>query len=218
MFGVIAAGRLVQLESEQVAENRFVFSIQDPEDLNHIVAFMTGVTPFPMGMGASVYFCYKDPSGTEMDWQLLGVLSNDKPSAIFRVAGLKPKKAMVDQPAMGSMNGNFTGHQLTTFNSFNSVNPVTGPSVAQIGISVEPLEVIEQMVISKGGTPSSVVSVGSVAAMSGKLMTNLYDYLASFAKAGVSFGNAPCVPLAVVDKWRDLLAKKVERDPNFLKT
>ena len=30
MFGLIAAGRLVQTESEQVAENRFVFSISDP--------------------------------------------------------------------------------------------------------------------------------------------------------------------------------------------
>ena len=35
----------------------------------------------------AVYFCWPDPSGPA--WQLLGVLSNDKPSAVFKVAGLK---------------------------------------------------------------------------------------------------------------------------------
>ena len=35
----------------------------------------------------AVYFCWPNPAGPS--WQLLGLLSNDKPSAVFKVAGLK---------------------------------------------------------------------------------------------------------------------------------
>lgn len=41
MFGVIAAGRLVNTDAQQVAENKFAFAIPSPESINHVV----NVTP-----------------------------------------------------------------------------------------------------------------------------------------------------------------------------
>lgn len=52
---------------------------------------MLGTIPFPEGMGGSVYFCYPDQSGMAV-WQLLGFVTNEKPSAIFKISGLKSGK------------------------------------------------------------------------------------------------------------------------------
>ncbi|PKU27877.1 protein hikeshi [Limosa lapponica baueri] len=91
MFGCLVAGRLVQAAPQQVAEDKFVFDLPDYENINHVVVFMLGTIPFPEGMGGSVYFCYPDQSGMAV-WQLLGFVTNEKPSAIFKISGLKSGK------------------------------------------------------------------------------------------------------------------------------
>lgn len=50
---------------------------------------MLGTVPFPAGMGGAVYFSFPDPVGGQV-WQLLGFITNDKPSAIFKISQLKP--------------------------------------------------------------------------------------------------------------------------------
>merc|ERR1719187_2110022 len=40
-------------------------------------------------MGGAVYFCWPDPMGLSQSWQLLGTISNAKPSAIFKISKLK---------------------------------------------------------------------------------------------------------------------------------
>jgi hypothetical protein len=50
---------------------------------------MLGTVPFPAGMGGAVYFSFPDPVGGQI-WQLLGFITNDKPSAIFKISQLKP--------------------------------------------------------------------------------------------------------------------------------
>ena len=57
--------------------------IIDAESVNHVVIFLTGAIPFPEGMGGAVYFSWPQPGGGQ-SWQLLGTISNTKPSAIFR--------------------------------------------------------------------------------------------------------------------------------------
>ena len=66
-----------------VSENQLVFNILDCDSVNHIVIFLTGTQPFPDGFGGSVYFCWPKPQPT---WSLLGFISNEKPSAIFKIA------------------------------------------------------------------------------------------------------------------------------------
>merc|ERR1740128_418346 len=44
-------------------------------------------------MGGAVYFAWPDPSGGPPNWQLLGYITNQKPSAIFRISKLKGGEA-----------------------------------------------------------------------------------------------------------------------------
>jgi len=62
-------------------------NIQNADNVNHVVVFMTGTSPFPDGYGGAVYFSL--PTEGSPAWHHLGFLANDKPSAIFKVSGLK---------------------------------------------------------------------------------------------------------------------------------
>uniref|UniRef100_A0A667Y247 Protein Hikeshi n=1 Tax=Myripristis murdjan TaxID=586833 RepID=A0A667Y247_9TELE len=85
MFGCLVAGRLVQTDAVQVSADKFVFNLPDYESVNHVVVFMLGTVPFPDGMGGAVYFSF--PAAGGQVWQLLGFITNDKPSAIFKISG-----------------------------------------------------------------------------------------------------------------------------------
>ena len=43
----------VQTDGQQIGENQVLFIIQDADNINHIVVFMTGQTPFPDGLGGA---------------------------------------------------------------------------------------------------------------------------------------------------------------------
>lgn len=73
-----------------------MFNLPDYEKVNHVVVFMLGTVPFPTGMGGAVYFSFPDPSVGQV-WQLLGFITNEKPSAIFKISGLKAGKFIINQ-------------------------------------------------------------------------------------------------------------------------
>uniref|UniRef100_A0A8C6MVJ1 Protein Hikeshi n=1 Tax=Mus spicilegus TaxID=10103 RepID=A0A8C6MVJ1_MUSSI len=156
MFGCLVVGRLVQTAAQQVAEDKFVFDLPDYENINHVVVFMLGTIPFPEGMGGSVYFSYPDSNGVPV-WQLLGFVTNGKPSAIFKISGLKPTE--------GSQH------------PFGAMNIVRTPSVARIGISVESLDSLAQQ------TPvgsAAVPSVDSFMQFTQKMLDNFYNFASLF--------------------------------------
>ncbi len=66
-----------------MTENQFVLSLAEPDKVHHIVMFLLGTIPFPEGMGGGVYFSWPGPQPA---WQLLGHISNMKPSAIFKIS------------------------------------------------------------------------------------------------------------------------------------
>ncbi|XP_043105684.1 protein Hikeshi isoform X2 [Puntigrus tetrazona] len=123
MFGCLVAGRLVQTDAQQVASDKFVFTLPEYEKVNHVVVFMLGTVPFPVGMGGAVYFSFPDPAVGPV-WQLLGFITNEKPSAIFRISGLKA--------------GEGGAHP------FGMMAVPQAPSVAQVGVSIESLELLSQ--------------------------------------------------------------------------
>ncbi|KAJ1886949.1 hypothetical protein LPJ66_009373, partial [Kickxella alabastrina] len=112
MFGSIVPGRLVQTNLQQVDVNKYVFELPNAHDINHIVVFLLGTIPFEPGYAATVHLLWPNKS-----WQMLGALSNDKPSAIFRL------KSAVDQDSQH----------------------MPGVS-AELGISIEPIKSVEQQV------------------------------------------------------------------------
>ena len=87
-----SAGRLVNTSFREVDPTHCVVDMEDVGSFNHIVVFLTGQTPFPEGTGGAVYFSWPDSeSGGATPWQFLGMISNQKPSAIFKVAKFKPQ-------------------------------------------------------------------------------------------------------------------------------
>lgn len=81
MFACLVAGELVQTECVQVSETQFAFNIEKATTIRNLAVFMTGSTPFPDGLGAIVHFAWPPYN----NWQVLGHLTNAKPSAIFAV-------------------------------------------------------------------------------------------------------------------------------------
>ncbi|GAB5577332.1 protein Hikeshi isoform X1 [Prionailurus iriomotensis] len=203
MFGCLVAGRLVQTAAQQVAEDKFVFDLPDYESINHVVVFMLGTIPFPEGMGGSVYFSYPDSNGMPV-WQLLGFVTNGKPSAIFKISGLKSGLTIckVFHETMrkwfnASVRENSReGSQ----HPFGAMNIVRTPSVAQIGISVELLDSLAQQ------TPvgsAAVSSVDSFTQFTQKMLDNFYNFASSFAVSQAQMTPSPSemfIPANVVLK------------------
>ncbi|KAJ3063658.1 hypothetical protein HDU98_000542 [Podochytrium sp. JEL0797] len=148
MFGCIIAGRLVQTNLQQVDQTKYVFELQDAKSINHIVVFLTGASPFPHGYGATVHFLWPNPNAPPT-WQLLGLLSNEKPSAVFKLG--QRQSASTNSAAGDSMMEDST-------NNLANEPPIT----AQLGISIEPLEACLRAVeASKSGMDSSMGQSGS---------------------------------------------------------
>ncbi|KAF5273391.1 hypothetical protein FQA39_LY07408, partial [Lamprigera yunnana] len=98
-------------------EKQFLTTILDADNINHVVVFLTGAVPFPEGTAGQVFFSWPDLNAPP-NWQLLGYISNSKPSAIYRISTLKKLDEMGDL-----MNTNTFGQQAICHN-------------AQIGISI----------------------------------------------------------------------------------
>lgn len=197
MFGCLVAGRLVQTDAVQVASDKFVFSLADYEKVNHVVVFMLGTVPFPAGTGGAVYFSFPDPLSGGPVWQLLGFITNDKPSAIFKISGLKggeggahPFGAMASAP----------------------------PSVAQVGVSVEPLEQLVQQIPVSG---AAVSAVDSFLQFTQKMLDSLYNFAASFAVTQAQMTPNPTetfIPSSCVLRWYENFQRRMAQNPNFWKS
>ena len=90
MFGLLAAGRLPNTAVSQLSESAFLLHLEGANLVNHLSVFMTGSVPFSEGFGGSIHLGWPSPGASEPLWQYLGFLSNEKPSAVFRIARLDP--------------------------------------------------------------------------------------------------------------------------------
>ncbi|KAK8861226.1 hypothetical protein IAR55_002045 [Kwoniella newhampshirensis] len=187
MFGAIVAGRLVQTNLQQIDETHFVFPLEQPYEINHLTVFLLGTVPFPEGYGASVHFAWPGK-----EYIPLGVLTNSKPSAIYRLRPHLPPDAPVNRPS----------------------------PPAQLGIEIAPLpqlEIIAQSLASssttrggeaKGGQLVKNVDVGKVAE---KVIKNLFNYLHSFGGEIKLTPETP-IPLSVFQQWYTNFTRKIEND------
>ncbi|ORX52537.1 hypothetical protein BCR36DRAFT_582485 [Piromyces finnis] len=192
MFGCIVAGRLIQTDVKQVDSNKYVFELPQAQDINHIVVFMTGTMPFPDGYAATVHFYWPQPIP---DWRLLGMLSNDKPSAIFKLANAKSIPS--DSPFGG---------------------PMMGGVSAELGISIEPIDqVIAQIQSSEAVIASSKAStMANAEKITTKIIENLYNYCSSFSSSLLTNERGEqFFPLKVIQDWHNNTLRKVKTNPNY---
>ncbi|XP_036401660.1 protein Hikeshi [Megalops cyprinoides] len=198
MFGCLVAGRLVQTDAQQVASDKFVFNLPDYENVNHVVVFMLGTVPFPAGMGGAVYFSFPDSTGAPV-WQLLGFITNEKPSAIFKISGLK-----------GGVGGEHPFGMMAM--------PQAGMSVAQVGVSVETLDQLSQQTPVSSATVSSV---DSFTQFTQKMLDSLYNFSSSFAVSQAQMTPNPTemfIPASSILRWYENFQRRMAQNPNFWKT
>ncbi|XP_043265022.1 protein OPI10 homolog [Colletes gigas] len=195
MLGIIVSGRFVQTDFQQIGDNQFLITVPDADNINHIVIFLTGVVPFPDGAGGAVYFSWPDPTAPP-NWQFLGYISNCKPSAIFKISTLKK-------------NHEFENSNLGIF----GVGKIS--HVAQIGISIEPLGVIEQ----QAATVSLAIS-NSFLDFVQKMITSFLNYVSSFSVTQAQMTPNPTenfVPLSTIQGWYETFERRLQQNPNFWK-
>ena len=196
MFGIVVAGRLLQTECQQIDETHVAFTIESAANVNHICVFMLGTVPFPQGYAATVHFHWPGKG-----FQLLGMLSNEKPSAVFR------------------LRGTYTPAQLqshSTLSSASAANDVT----AVLGIAVEPIQTVEAQINAQANVQSTenqtqaggnqLVKFGTQgptdpAILAERIVKHMFTYLSSFG----SVSPETVVPLSIIRKWYDNFLVKV---------
>ena len=80
-----------------ISETQYVFALEDPSRINHLVVFLTGQAGLPGGFVAVIHYNTDVGIASGHPWVRLGHLANERPSAIFRVAsGIPPEARVVD--------------------------------------------------------------------------------------------------------------------------
>ncbi|KAI0640426.1 DUF775-domain-containing protein [Trametes meyenii] len=191
MFGCLVAGRVLQTNLQQIDETHAIFELPSAGSINHICVFLLGSVPFPDGYGATVHFYWPGKG-----FQLLGMLSNEKPSAIFR------------------LRGNYSAQTTNAHAVFSGAASDAAPSdvTAFVGLSIEPLTQIMQEVAS---LPSAVAKVNTNPAadatlLAERIVKHLFNYVSSFVGGNPSTLSPDfLVPMGVIAKWYESFMTKV---------
>lgn len=197
MFSVLVAGRLPQVDFQPVSETQFVTSVPDIDHVNHLVVFMTGQMPFPENFGGGVYFSWPNAEGPS--WIFLGKITNTKPSAIFKINKLKDTET------------NLNSSVPVLFSAFQHQTAIATSGL--LGVSVEPLAQLEQLVQPNDVMPSTVAS--NVEFVS-KMLNNFVNYVTSFVQS-VPGTSEQIVPMSVIQTWFNNFQRRITENPNFWK-
>ena len=167
---------------------------------------MTGQQPFPDGTGGAVYFSWPDLNNPGASaWQYLGMISNVKPSAIFKVGKAKPQA--LEEENMSAKFGQqmMLNHQM-----------VACPSTAQVGISIEPLSALGSL--QQASMDSEAALVPKFVEFTQKMVQSLFNYTASFAldiNEARMKSNETYVPYSAVQQWCTNFERRIKLDPYF---
>ena len=205
---------------QQAGPNTFLLAVDGAESINHIVIFLTGQVPFSDGFGGSIYLGWPSTAGGQaslnldgVSWQLLGFISNEKPSAIFKIAKVKPHE-VVANPFGGSMDVDMS---TATGNSLSLAS-------ALVGVSVEPLLEIVQKTPSADTAASTV---DSFTEFSQKMLENFFNYAGSFAASPAQIAlqqqmgnqtNESYIPFSTLQQWYLNFQRRLRSNPDFWKS
>ncbi|BFZ62542.1 hypothetical protein YB2330_003643 [Saitoella coloradoensis] len=187
------------------------FTLDDASSINHVVIFLMPDTVLPAGQGATIYFQLPGKG-----FRLLGSVSMEKQSAVFRLKGQDATKtgAGIDE-MMDDQIG-------------------SGPLI--IGIQLEPLQNIgaqlQQMQQNMSGAATMGAGAGVLirpppppTTIADKIMKHLFNYLTSFATQNLPMGamalgqinpQTTYVPLKAFQEWYAKFTNRIRQDPTFL--
>lgn len=173
----------------------------------------------PVDTVGCIFFSLPDPNASPT-WHYLGYLTNQKPSAIFKLNNLTQSKLI-------TLNGGNTTLS-TNGIAFNYVQNYT-LLVGQIGISIEPFSnEISQMAPA---IETSASTANLFTEFINKTVGNLYNYCLSFSKSAEELAitinpfqqqqaghNNQYVPLKCIQTWYENYTRRLANDQNFWKT
>ncbi|GAA5983510.1 hypothetical protein JCM10908_000313 [Rhodotorula pacifica] len=188
---------------------RFAAQITDPQELNHIGVFMTGQAPFPEGYGATLHL-----QAPGKGWELIGGLTNERPSAFFRLRGTFIPSG--------------TSFSSTSFGPAAATAAPTSSSTATLGILCEPLESVNAQLAALGTSATAIAanpatSTALVPARGGaggggpdpvKLAQlvgkNLFNAVAGFAQPLPGGQAGQWLPFEAIERWYREFERKLK--------
>lgn len=204
MFGIVCGGRPVDTNVQQIEPAKFVYIIQEAAKINHMAIFLLPGLALPAGLAASVY---AQLPGKE--FSLLGVLTEEKQSAIFRF-NIQTE----------------TNHGTDVDMMMDEAEAAVDQFAITIGISLEPVEQAElQLAAAKQAQvaakqrlilPAKPVAAAApdrpddIASLANKIVTNAYNYMSSFVSPQGQ------VPIKAFDEWWNKFKAKLTANPSFL--
>jgi len=194
MFAVLVSGRLVQTQFQQVSPTKIVFPLDNATQVNTLAIFMTGSQPLPAGAGAIVYLGWPPFES----WQYLGYLTNDMPSAFFKVS-------QADAAGAQSAAGGHFGPQAPGQNI-----------VAQIGLEVAELAAIEHQFGRREARKER--QVADFVMFSQSLMEGLFNFVGSFTfeiRNDATGQPEKIVPMRIFERWYSSFLGKLKSNPDF---
>ncbi|XP_073964492.1 protein OPI10 homolog isoform X1 [Choristoneura fumiferana] len=197
IFGIIVSGRLVQTDFTPVSDTQCLLTIPEADSINYVVVFLTGAAPLPAGAAGMVYWSWPDPTAPP-NWQLLGHISNSKPSAIFKISNLKKL------------------HELSAENQFSSaLGQQSICHSAQIGVAIEPEANVQLLASSVAQEQQN-----NYVTFAQKMLESLVNYVGSFAVTQEQMTPTPGVsyiPLSTLQNWYQNFERRLQQNPNFWK-
>lgn len=216
-FGIILPSRPVQTSPVAISPTQFAFTLPSNPPFAHVVVFLLPGIVLPDATLAAIYI---QLPGTNPEFKLLGALSNDKQSAIFKV-----KNELF-------INGvDRSGEDEMTDIDSSSASASTNNGVAEvtIGISIEAsatilpqLSNLQASQVAPSDPSTALVRPNeqlfnrvSTKALAQRIIKDAFNFLASFAGKTDPSGEE-VLPLKSFRDWWAKFERKIENDPGFL--
>ena len=135
-------------------------------------------------------------------------LSNEKPSAIFRLRG-----TFTPSNPNSTITAAQNAFSVQSLNDQNTFQPQSQDVTAILGLSIEPLSDISMQVQT---LPSSLVKPGvdlirDPTVLAERIVKHLFNYISSFTGDGSGMMMSPqaVIPIGVIAKWYETFLNKV---------
>jgi hypothetical protein len=200
MFGAVCSGRPIQLAS-QVEANKYVITIPNGMNVNFVTIFLLPNQVFDNNYTALIYIQLPNS-----DFNLLGGLNVNKPSAIYKLNNHSPghnNSGVMDDIDM-NVDGGGSGDVNNDANQAINI----GISIELNGAAEIQLQLIPKNVSSSNSTSS--IKPADTAILANKIVGHAYNYLSGFVD------NNGKVPMKAFDTWWDKFKVKLQNNPNFL--
>jgi protein Hikeshi len=208
MFACLAAGRAVQTAMTVVGPGQYVCVLPDAKTVHHMVVFLTGQQPFEPGLAATVHFGWPAADGV-IGWQYLGFLSNDKPSAVFKVAAYKAAIALEESSMVDGSIPAHVGIAVTTLAAVQAAAEAAAAANAQ-SLVRRPLPPQPPPLVSGPVPEVAPPSATDLALVARRVVAHFYNFVMSYINGP---GNEALERL--VQAWYQAIEVKFRTDPDF---